>query len=129
MSPTAWLDSLGALGPLTVAAHCLWLDEADWDILALRGCALVHNPVSNMKLASGPAFDWEKARSRGLRILLGTDGAASNNSLDLLGDLKIAGLLQKHHYGDARRLPVEELLRAATAAGHDFFATGAGRGG
>lgn len=127
MSPTAWLDSLGALGPLTVAAHCLWLDEADWDILAARGVALVHNPVSNMKLASGPAFDWEKAKSRGLRVLLGTDGAASNNSLDLLGDLKIAGLLQKQHYGDARRLPVGDLLAAATEAGHDFFSTGAGR--
>lgn len=127
MSPTAWLDSLGALGPLTVAAHCLWLDEVDWDILANRGVALVHNPVSNMKLASGPAFDWERAKSRGLRVLLGTDGAASNNSLDLLSDLKIAGLLQKQHYGDARRLPLGELLQAATWAGHDFFATGAGR--
>lgn len=127
MSPTAWLDSLGALGPLTVAAHCLWLDDADWAILAKRGVALVHNPVSNMKLASGPAFDWERAKSLGLRVLLGTDGVASNNSLDLFADLKIAGLLQKQHYGDARRLPLGDLVRAATAEGHDFFATGAGR--
>jgi len=126
LSPAAYLDSLGALGPLTTAAHCLWLSEADWDLLAARGVAVIHNPVSNMKLASGPAFDYGAARSRGLRVLLGTDGAASNNGLDLYADAKVAALLQKHHYRDPRRLTVREALEAASGAGHAFFGTGAG---
>ncbi|HNX32954.1 MAG TPA: amidohydrolase [Holophaga sp.] len=127
MSPAAFLDSLGALGPLTLAAHCLWLDEADFDLLAERGVAIVHNPVSNMKLASGPAFDYAAARKRGIRVLLGTDGAASNNALDLFSDMKVAGLLQKHHYRDPRRFPVAEILEAASRTGHDWFGTGGGR--
>ena len=127
LSPAAYLDALGVLGPRTLAAHCLWLDEADFDLLAERGVGIVHNPVSNMKLASGPAFDYAAARARGIPVLLGTDGAASNNSLDLFADLKIAGLLQKHHYRDPRRFPVAELLDAASAAGHAWFGTGAGR--
>ncbi|MBU0927966.1 MAG: amidohydrolase, partial [Spirochaetes bacterium] len=126
MSPTAYLDSLGALGPRTLAAHCLWLDERDWDILAERGVTVAHNPVSNMKLASGPAFDYEAARSRGIRVLLGTDGAASNNSLDLYADAKIAGLLQKHHYRDPTRFPVGAILGAASKAGYAFFGADAG---
>ncbi len=127
LSPAAYLDSLGALGPRTIAAHCLWLDERDFDILAARGVTVAHNPVSNMKLASGPAFDYEAARKRGIRVLLGTDGAASNNSLDLFSDMKIAGLLQKQHYRDSRRLPVNEILDAASTRGHELFETGGGR--
>jgi len=127
LSPAAWLDSLGALGPLTIAAHCLWLDAADFDLLAERGVTVVHNPVSNMKLASGPAFDYASAKRRGIRVLLGTDGAASNNGLDLFSDMKIAGLLQKHHYHDPRRFPVAEILEAASGAGHACFGTGGGR--
>ncbi|MCX7775566.1 MAG: amidohydrolase [Spirochaetaceae bacterium] len=127
MSPARYLDALGVLGPWAFAAHCLWLDAADWDLLADRGVTVVHNPASNMKLASGPAFDWEAARSRGIRVMLGTDGAASNNSLDLFSDLKLAGLLQKHHWRDPRRAPVQDLVQAVTSAGHDFFRTGAGR--
>ncbi len=127
MSPTAYLDSLGVLGPNTFAAHCLWLDARDWDLLAQRGVTAVHNPVSNMKLASGPAFDYEAARRRGVRVLLGTDGAASNNSLNLFSDMKMAGLLQKHHYKDPKRWPVREILAAASRNGHEFFGTGGGR--
>ncbi|MCX8012728.1 MAG: amidohydrolase, partial [Rectinema sp.] len=97
MSPAAYLDSLGVLGPKTFCAHCVWLDNADWDLLAERGVTVVHNPASNMKLASG-AFDYEAARVRGIRVLLGTDGAASNNELNLFSDMKIAGLLQKHQW-------------------------------
>jgi len=127
MSPTAYLDSLGVLGPNTFAAHCLWLDTHDWDLLAQRNVTVVHNPVSNMKLASGPAFDYEAARRRGVRVLLGTDGAASNNSLNLFSDMKMAGLLQKHHYKDPKRWPVREILAAASRNGHVFFGSGGGR--
>ena len=127
ISPAAYLDSLGALSPRSFAAHCVHLSEADWDILASREVCAVHNPVSNMKLAIGGAFNYESASRRGVRVLLGTDGAASNNSLNLASDMKIAGLLQKHHYRDPRRWPVAELYNAATRAGHEFFGTGAGR--
>lgn len=127
MSPTVYLASLGALGPRTFAAHCVHLSESDWDTLAARGVCAVHNPVSNMKLACGGAFDYSAAASRGVRVLLGTDGAASNNSLSLAADMKIAGLLQKYHFNDPRRWPVAELFNAATRAGHEFFGTSAGR--
>lgn len=127
MSPAFYLDSLGLLGPGIFAAHALWLNEADFDLLAERGVVLVHNPVSNMKLASGPAYDYEAAHRRGIRTLLGTDGAASNNSLDLFSDMKIAALLQKQQYGDSKRLPVRELFASASALGHEAFADNAGR--
>jgi 5-methylthioadenosine/S-adenosylhomocysteine deaminase len=127
MSPAAYLDSLGFLGPNLFAAHALWLDERDFDLVAERGAALVHNPASNMKLASGPAYDYEAARLRGVRTLLGTDGAASNNGLDLFADMKLAALLQKQHYRDARRMAVGELFDAATRVGHEAFGSGAGR--
>jgi len=127
MSPAFYLDSVGLLGPNLFAAHALWLDEADFDLLARRGVVLVHNPVSNMKLASGPAYDYEGARSRGMTTLLGTDGAASNNSLDLFSVMKIAALLQKQHYRDSKRLPVRELFESASILGHEAFADGAGR--
>ncbi len=126
LSPAAYLDSLGALGPFTVAAHCIWLDEADFDLLAERGVTISYNPVSNMKLASGPAFDFGAARKRGIRVLIGTDGAASNNGLDMFADMKVAALLQKQHYRDPTRFPVAEVLRAASGAGHEFFRTGGG---
>ncbi len=126
-SPVEYLDSLGALGPRTFAAHCVYLSDTDWNTLAARGVCAVHNPVSNMKLACGGAFDYEAAARRGVRVLLGTDGAASNNSLNLAADMKIAGLLQKHHFKDPRRWPVAQLFNAATRAGHEFFGTGAGR--
>ncbi len=127
VSPAAYLHELGVLGPRTVAAHGLWLDARDFDLLAATGTVIAHNPVSNMKLASGPAFDYEAARARGIRVLLGTDGAASNNGLNLFADMKIAGLLQKQHYGDPKRFPVAEILAAASTRGHEFFRTGGGR--
>ncbi|HUX40091.1 MAG TPA: amidohydrolase [Rectinemataceae bacterium] len=126
MSPTSYLESLGFLGPDLFAAHAIWLDEGDFDIIGERGVALVHNPVSNMKLASGPAYDYEAARRRGIRTLLGTDGSASNNGLDLFADMKQAALLQKQHFRDAKRMPVGELFDAASLVGHEAFGDGAG---
>lgn len=127
MRPSFYLDSLGFLGPNLAAAHALWLDEGEWDLLAERGAAVVHNPASNMKLASGPAFDFQAAASRGIRVLLGTDGAASNNGLDLFADMKLAALLQKHEYRDPRRLDLDRLFEAACRAGHEFFGVPGGR--
>jgi len=126
MSPTAYLDSLGVLGDNVFAAHCVYLDDMDWDLLAARGVTVVHNPSSNMKLASGKTFDYEAAKRRGIQVLLGTDGAASNNALNICADMKIAGLLQKHAFRDPLRWPVSELFEAASRNGHEFFGTGGG---
>jgi len=126
LSPTAYLDALGVLGDNTFAAHCVYLDDRDWDTLAARGVTVVHNPASNMKLACGKAFDYEAAKCRGIRVLLGTDGAASNNALNICAEMKIAGLLQKHAFHDPRRWPVSELFEAASRNGHEFFGTGGG---
>lgn len=127
MSPVFYLDSLGFLGPNLFAAHALWLDEADRELLAERGVRLVHNPASNMKLASGPAYDYAAAKRHGIVTLLGTDGSASNNGLDLYADMKLAALLQKHEYRDPTRLPLAELLASASVLGHEAFGDGAGR--
>ena len=125
--PAEYLDRLGLLTDRTVLAHGVWLDDAELALVAERGATIVTNPASNMKLAVGRAFPYPAARAAGIPIGLGTDGAASNNSLDLLAELKILALLQKHTHGDAAVLPAAERghrhRRDGTAARRD-----AGRG-
>ena len=77
-----YLDSLGFLGPDVIAAHCVHVDSEEWKILAERGVTVSHCPCSNMKLGSG-RFPYELALESGCRLTLGTDGASSNNNLDL----------------------------------------------
>ena len=110
------LDELGILGPDVLAAHCIWLDDEDIRILAEKGVHVSHNPVSNMKLASGIA-PVVKMLEAGISVSLGTDGCASNNNLDLFGDMKIAALLQKVKTGDPTVLPARRLLEMATVNG------------
>ncbi len=115
MRPVELLDSLGLLGPLTVLAHSVWLDERERELIAASGATVVTNPVANMKLAVGAAFDLPAARRHGIPIGLGTDGAGSNNSLDLFADAKHLALLQKHTAADAAAVTADEIL--AIAAG------------
>jgi 5-methylthioadenosine/S-adenosylhomocysteine deaminase len=112
--PAEYLDRLGALGPRTVLAHGVWLDESELALIAERGATVVTNPVANLKLAVGRVFPYRAARRHGIPVGLGTDGAGSNNSLDLLQDLKVLALLQKHEARDPSVLPAEEALRMAT---------------
>jgi 5-methylthioadenosine/S-adenosylhomocysteine deaminase len=112
--PIEHLDRLGILGPRTILAHCVWLDEHERELIAAAGATIVSNPVANMKLAVGGAFDLPAARRHGIPIGLGTDGAGSNNSLDLLDDAKHLALLQKHEAADAAVAPAEEVLKVAT---------------
>jgi 5-methylthioadenosine/S-adenosylhomocysteine deaminase len=112
--PTAYLDRLGVLGPRTVLAHCVWLDRAEFELIAERGATIVTNPVANLKLAVGRVFDYRAARSAGVEIALGTDGAGSNNSLDLLSDAKAFALLQKHEARDPAALTAKETWEIAT---------------
>jgi 5-methylthioadenosine/S-adenosylhomocysteine deaminase len=116
LAPLARLAHLGATGPAFIAIHAVHLDDADIELLATHGCHVVHCPASNMKLASGIA-PVARLRARGINVALGTDGAASNNRLDVLSEMRLAALLAKVSSGDAAALPAAEVLRMATLGG------------
>ncbi len=111
--PTAYLDRLGLLGPSTLLAHGCVMEPDDYALVAERGATIVTNPVSNLKLASGRIFPYAEAAARGVPIGLGTDGPSSNNSLDLLADLKVFALVQKHASYDPTVLPAPDALAIA----------------
>jgi 5-methylthioadenosine/S-adenosylhomocysteine deaminase len=115
-TPVERLDRLGATGPAFVAIHAVHLGARDVDILAAQGCHVVHCAGSNMKLASGIAPVAELL-ARGINVALGTDGAASNNRLDMLDEMRLASLLGKVAACDAAALPAPTVLRMATLNG------------
>jgi 5-methylthioadenosine/S-adenosylhomocysteine deaminase len=115
-TPLARLDRLGATGPSLIGVHAVHLSLGDIDLLAAQHCNVVHCPVSNMKLASGIA-PAAALVARGINVALGTDGAASNNRLDLFAELRTASLLAKVATGDAAALPAATVLRMATQGG------------
>ncbi len=117
LRPVAWLDGLGALPAGLVAAHGVWLTAAEVRLLGERKVGVAHCPSSNMKLASGGVCPVPELRAAGVTVGLGTDSAASNNSLSMLREMHLAGLLQKHHRWDAAVLPAQELLDMATRNG------------
>jgi 5-methylthioadenosine/S-adenosylhomocysteine deaminase len=123
--PAAYLDRLGLLGERTVLAHGVWLDRAELELIAERGATVVANPVANMKLAVGGVLPYPAARRAGAPIGLGTDGAGSNDSLDLLADLKTFALTQRHAAGDPTVIPAEEALEIATGARAPLLGGGA----
>lgn len=114
--PIRRLDDLGLINPGLMAVHATQLTDGEIDLLALNGCSVIHCPRSNLKLASGacPVADLLAA---GVNVALGTDGAASNNRLDLWAEMDTAALLGKWVAGDAAALPAPELLRMATING------------
>ena len=115
-TPVQHLDRLGFLGPDVIAAHAIWLDDDDIATLAARGVGVVHNPESNMKLASG-AMRLVDLRAAGVAVGLGTDGPASNNDLDMFGALLVAALLHKQERADPTALPARVALALATREG------------
>ena len=115
-SPIALLDALGGLIPNVQAVHVTSLDDADLELLASRSVAVVHCPHSNLKLGSGYC-PVARLMARGVRVALGTDSAASNNSLDLFAELRTAVLLAKAIGRDPRALPAFEALELATLGG------------
>ena len=116
LSPTAYLDSLGFWSPNTLAAHGVWLSDDDIAVLAKRRAGLSHNPESNMKLASGTAAvgKWLAA---GIASGLGTDGAASNNDLDMFDTMRTTALLHKLVDNDPTSMPAMRVLEMATIGG------------
>ena len=114
--PVEHLEALGFLGPEVLAAHCVWLTDDEIAILRRRGVKPVHNPVSNMKIACGIS-PVRKMLEAGIPVALGTDGAASNNSLDMFREMKSAALLGKAHDLDPTALPAWSVLEMATING------------
>jgi len=116
LRPAAYLDSLGMLSERAVLAHGVWLDREELELIAARGATVVTNPVANMKLAVGGVFPYPAARAAGVAIGLGSDGAGSNDSLDLLADLKTFALAQKHAAADPTAIAAADAWAVATGA-------------
>jgi 5-methylthioadenosine/S-adenosylhomocysteine deaminase len=115
-TPARWMADLGLFDVPCAAAHCVWVTEEDMALMAEKGVTAVHNPTSNMKLGSGfapiPAM-----LERGIRVALGTDGAASNNNLNMLEELHLAAVLHDGYLRDTRVLPAAQALDLATRQG------------
>jgi 5-methylthioadenosine/S-adenosylhomocysteine deaminase len=114
--PAFYLDRLGFLSERTILAHGVWLDSDELALIAERGATVVTNPAANMKLAVGGVFPYPAARTAGVPVGLGTDGAGSNDSLDLLAELKLFALAQKHAAGDPTVIEAGEAWAVATGA-------------
>jgi 5-methylthioadenosine/S-adenosylhomocysteine deaminase len=117
MSPVQYLDKIGVLGPDMVAAHCIFVDEADRKLLAQRGVGCVHNPSSNMMIASGVS-PVPEMRAAGIPVGLGTDGpAGSNNDLDLMEEIDLAAKLAKISKMNPLALNAKSVVEMATIDG------------
>lgn len=116
-TPVEKLDSAGLLDDKTVAAHCVHLTDNDRSILAKRGVWVAHNPSSNMKLASGFA-DMVAMQKAGVRLCLGTDGAASNNNQDMFMEMRLASFMAKGTTLDPTVLPASSVFHMATRNGY-----------
>ncbi|MBR6043659.1 MAG: amidohydrolase [Paludibacteraceae bacterium] len=124
MSPVEYMDSIGLLSPKTILAHVVHVDQHDQEILARTGAICVHNPASNMKLSSG-VLKMKELQKNGCRIALGTDGASSNNNLDMLEEMKLAALLAKC-YADPEAGSATDVFNMATRWGAEAFGLDAG---
>ncbi len=116
MRPLERLHRLGLLSPGLIAAHGVHLETEEIALLAEHGCSIAHCPSSNLKLASGMA-PISALHAQGVNIGLGTDGAASNNRLDMFAEMRLAALLAKGVSGDAESIDAHQALRMATLAG------------
>lgn len=125
LRPVEYLNSLGVLDNKTLLAHCVHLSEKEAEILSQTRSTLVHNPCSNMKLASG-VFDSRQAKKYNCNIALGTDGNSSNNNLSMIEEMKIASLLAKVHYLDSEEGNSNQVFQWATKNGAEAVGINAG---
>lgn len=116
MTPAAYMQARGVFDVPTTAAHCVWLEGEDFDILKAHGVAVACCPASNLKLASGYA-NVPRMLDMGINVALGTDGAASNNNLNILQDLYLFAVVYKGYYHDSTLITPAQALYAATRAG------------
>jgi 5-methylthioadenosine/S-adenosylhomocysteine deaminase len=123
MTSIEMFESIGFLDGPVIGAHVVWPTEAEITILAEREVGVIHNPTSNMKIASGISPVTEMLRA-GVRVGLGTDGAASNNDLDMWEEMRLAALLQKVEQMNPEVLPADAVLRMATSGGAEAVGLG-----
>ena len=115
-SPIALMDELGILDCGCLAAHCVWVDDADMDIMAKKHVRVAHNAGSNLKLASGIA-PVPQMLKKGITVGLGTDGASSNNNLDIMEEMHLAALIHKANTLDPIVIPAETAVNMLTEGG------------
>jgi 5-methylthioadenosine/S-adenosylhomocysteine deaminase len=119
-----YMHRLGALDARFVAAHTVWLSDSDIALMGEYNVVCVHNPVSNMKLAVNGVYPYRKLQDAGAITAIATDGAGSNNNLDMFEEMKIAALLQKFHQNDPTALTAVETLDMAIHNSAEFFGLG-----
>lgn len=115
-SPIALMDEVGVFDCGCLGAHCVWVDDDDLEIMAKKHVRVAHNPGSNLKLASGVA-PIEKMLKKGITVGLGTDGASSNNNLDIVEEMHLAALIHKAHTLDPLTIPAETAVNLLTEGG------------
>jgi len=125
-TPTQLLKDCNLLSSRLIAAHSVWLNEEDAKSLGNNKVTLAHCPAANMKLSVGHAFNFALTRSCGCNICLGTDGASSNNNLDMFNVMKMAALLQKYDYDNPTLMNASETFNLATRAGAQALRVNAG---
>ncbi len=116
MTPVELLDGIEFFSNPTIAAHVVWPTESDQVTLAERGVGVIHNPTSNMKISSGIS-PVPRMLEQGIAVGLGTDGAASNNDLDMWEEIRLAAFLHKVDKMDPKVMPAGQVLHMATAGG------------
>lgn len=127
LTPTQHFNRLGLLGPQTVLAHSLWVDDHDIELLGRTHTNVVHNINSNLKLASGYRFKYNELRDAGANVCIGTDGAASSNNLDIRESMKTMAMVQKAWREDPSAMPLGELMDVATVNAARALGIDAGR--
>ncbi len=125
-TPIRYLNDLGVLSPNLVIAHGVWMDEEELDLLAAHNVSVIHNPASNMKLASGYKFLYEEMLRRNIRVAVGTDGTSSSNNLDMFEAMKLASLLGKVWRFDPTAVSAPAIFHSATETAADILRSGAG---
>ena len=126
-TPVRYMQKLGILSPYLVLAHVLYVDDEEIRMLADNGVKVVHNPASNMKLASGYMFKYKEMREAGITVAIGTDGCSSSNNLDMIEAMKLASLLGKVWRKDPEALTCNDVFYSATEAGADIIGINSGR--
>ncbi|MCX6796495.1 MAG: amidohydrolase [Candidatus Falkowbacteria bacterium] len=116
-TPAEYLETIGLLDKNVIAAHCVWLNKNDLEIIKKHQVKISHNPISNMKLASGIAPILSALKEQQIVVGLGTDSAASNNTLDLFSDMRVAALLQKVMTSNPAALSASDLVKMVTIDG------------
>lgn len=115
-TPTEWFNDLGTFDSRAFAAHCVTLEDSDMEIILNKGVNVVHNPSSNMKLGSGFARV-QKMLGMGINVALGTDGAASNNNLDMMEEMHLASIIHNGYMQDATVMNADTVIKMATVNG------------